>query len=193
MLFRSGVSGVGPIRSFDASEHPTKVAAEVPDFDISHYLPSEHRKCARILGRASRFGIAAADLAMLDSGLDSNRIDHERLGVVMGTGMVPIDLPEIAPLLAGACSTTEGLKTQELGKMGPRAMVPMWMFHGAEDVVVQPTFNRALYKSLMDLGARNVKYSEYPGVNHNSWDNAFAEPELLPWMMSQKKKKHPKW
>ena len=69
----------------------------------------------------------------------------------------------------------------------------MWMFHGAEDVVVQPTFNRELYKKLMEKGARHVKYSEYPGVNHNSWDNAFAEPELLPWMMAQKKKKHPKW
>lgn len=71
--------------------------------------------------------------------------------------------------------------------------VPMWMFHGAEDVVVQPTFNRELYKLLMEKGARHVKYSEYPGVNHNSWDNAFAEPALLPWMMAQKKKKHPKW
>lgn len=123
----NGVSGVGPIRCFDASEHPTKVAAEVPEFDISQFLPTDHRKCARILGRASRFGIAAAHLAMEDSGLDSDRINQERLGVVMGTGMVPIDLPEIAPLLAGACSTTEGLRTQELGRLGPKAMVPLWI------------------------------------------------------------------
>jgi hypothetical protein len=33
----------------------------------------------------------------------------------------------------------------------------MWMFHGAEDVVVQPTFNRELYKLLMEKGARHVK------------------------------------
>jgi len=32
-----------------------------------------------------------------------------------------------------------------------------------------------------------VKYSEYPGVNHNSWDNAFAEPEYLSWMLKHKK------
>ncbi len=122
-----GVSGVGPIRSFDASEHPTKVAAEVPDFDLTPFMPGEHRKCARILGRASRFGIAAAGLAMTDSGLDKNRIDQERLGVVMGTGMVPIDLPEISSLLAGACTHSDGLKTQELGKRGPRSMVPLWI------------------------------------------------------------------
>jgi predicted peptidase len=69
----------------------------------------------------------------------------------------------------------------------------MWIFHGAEDVVVSPSFNRELYKGLIDNGARRVKYTEYPGVNHNSWDNAFAEPELLPWIMSKKKKKTPSW
>ncbi len=34
-----------------------------------------------------------------------------------------------------------------------------------------------------------VKYSEYPGVNHNSWDNAFAEPDYLGWMLLHKRKK----
>jgi hypothetical protein len=31
-----------------------------------------------------------------------------------------------------------------------------------------------------------VKYSEYPGVGHDSWKNAFAEPDLLPWLFSKK-------
>ena len=44
-------------------------------------------------------------------------------------------------------------------------------------------------KLLMEKGARHVKYSEYPGVNHNSWDNAFAEPTFLSWMFNHKKKK----
>jgi acetyl esterase/lipase len=33
-----------------------------------------------------------------------------------------------------------------------------------------------------------VKYTEYPGVNHNSWDNAFADPNYLEWMFMQKRK-----
>jgi predicted peptidase len=32
-----------------------------------------------------------------------------------------------------------------------------------------------------------VKYTEYPGVGHNSWDPAYAEKELLPWMFAQKR------
>jgi hypothetical protein len=32
----------------------------------------------------------------------------------------------------------------------------------------------------------NVKYTEHPGVEHNAWDKAYAEPELFPWLLQQK-------
>ncbi len=67
--------------------------------------------------------------------------------------------------------------------------VPMWIFHGEKDPVVSPEPNRELYKALMTAGAKDVTYSEYPGVGHDSWTNAFAEPKLLPWLFSHKKKK----
>lgn len=66
--------------------------------------------------------------------------------------------------------------------------VPMWIFHGEKDPVVSPEPNRELYKALMTAGAIDVTYSEYPGVGHDSWTNAFAEPKLLPWVFSHKKK-----
>jgi acetyl esterase/lipase len=49
--------------------------------------------------------------------------------------------------------------------------------------VVPPGSSRKFYELLKQAGA-DVKYTEYPGVGHNSWDNAFAEPELLPWLFS---------
>lgn len=94
-----GVSGVGPIKTFDASSHPVKIAAEVPDFNLDSFIPHEHRKSIKIMGRAAKFGVAASGMAISDSGLDLNRIDPERLGVIMGTGLVPMDLPDIAPCL----------------------------------------------------------------------------------------------
>lgn len=60
-----------------------------------------------------------------------------------------------------------------------------WIFHGDADGVVEVKHSRAMYERLKELKA-NVHYTEYPGVNHNSWENAYAEPELLPWMFDKK-------
>jgi predicted peptidase len=64
--------------------------------------------------------------------------------------------------------------------------VAIWIFHGAKDSVVPVEFSRSMYAKLKELGA-NVKYTEFPDANHNSWDDTFATPELLPWMFSQHK------
>ncbi|MBX3255557.1 MAG: dienelactone hydrolase family protein [Chitinophagaceae bacterium] len=64
---------------------------------------------------------------------------------------------------------------------------PVWVFHGADDNVVPVKNSRVMVEALKEAGAK-VKYTEYPGVKHDSWINAFAEPELLPWLFSQKKK-----
>ena len=45
--------------------------------------------------------------------------------------------------------------------------------------------SRKMYAALQAAGAK-TKYSEYPGVGHNSWDKAYAEPELVPWLLNQR-------
>jgi len=65
--------------------------------------------------------------------------------------------------------------------------VSFWVFHGAVDAVVNPQLSRNMVEKLKSLKAE-VKYSEYPGVNHNSWDNAFAEKDYLSWMLQHNKK-----
>jgi predicted peptidase len=64
--------------------------------------------------------------------------------------------------------------------------VKWWVFHGDADNVVPAALSTEMVNALKAAGA-DVKYSLYPGVYHNSWDNAFAEPELLPWLFSVKK------
>jgi len=61
---------------------------------------------------------------------------------------------------------------------------PVWAFHGAEDPRVPVTESRQLTAALEAAGGE-VRYTEYPGVAHNSWDRAYAEPELIPWMLSK--------
>ena len=67
------------------------------------------------------------------------------------------------------------------------AKVPFWIFHGAADPVVNVKLSQEMVEKLKSLKAE-VKYSEYPGVNHDSWNKAFAEPDYLSWMLSHKKK-----
>ena len=70
-------------------------AAEVPDFDIGSYIPAGQRKSLKIMSRAMRFAVGAAGLGIKDAGLELEREDPGRVGVVMGTGLVPVDLPEL--------------------------------------------------------------------------------------------------
>jgi 3-oxoacyl-[acyl-carrier-protein] synthase II len=123
----SGRSGVGPIRSFDASGHPVKIAAEVNDFDPRPFMPASQRKSLKIMGRAMRFAVGAAGLAVQDSGLAADWAVPERVGVVMGTGLVPVDLPEIAPALVEACNSAGELQTSVLGQRGGSALFPLWI------------------------------------------------------------------
>lgn len=64
--------------------------------------------------------------------------------------------------------------------------VHWWIFHGAKDDVVLPKFSQRIVTALEALQA-DVKFTLYPKADHNSWDNAFAEPGLLPWLFSIKK------
>jgi predicted peptidase len=66
------------------------------------------------------------------------------------------------------------------------ARLPIWTFHGSEDDVAPVENTREMVGNLRALGSP-VKYTEYPGVGHDSWSPAYAEPELFPWLFAQKR------
>lgn len=70
---------------------------------------------------------------------------------------------------------------------GALAKTKWWVFHGAKDDVVLPVYSDIMVDALKKTKAF-VKYTVYPDANHNSWDPAFAEPGLLYWLFSNKKK-----
>ena len=65
------------------------------------------------------------------------------------------------------------------------ASTPVWLFHGAADRTVPPADSRGLAEALRRAGAP-VRYTEYPGVGHNSWESAYNEPELWGWLWAQR-------
>ncbi len=81
---KNGVSGAGPITHFDATNHKTRFACEVKDFDATRYMD---RKEARKYDLYTRYALAAVTQAVEDSGLDMEKVDHDRAGVIWGAGI----------------------------------------------------------------------------------------------------------
>ncbi len=80
----AGKSGIAPITLFDASTYPTRIAGEVKGFDPTRFM---EKKEARRNDRFIQFALAAADMAMKDSGLDMGKEDPERVGAIIGAGI----------------------------------------------------------------------------------------------------------
>jgi len=66
------------------------------------------------------------------------------------------------------------------------AKTPVWIFHGAADPTVPVTESQRMEAAIKAAGG-NVRYTEYPGVGHNSWDRAYGESELAKWLFAQSK------
>ena len=66
------------------------------------------------------------------------------------------------------------------------AKLPIWIFHGAKDDVVLPEESRKMFAALKKLGS-NVQYTELPNANHNAWDPAYGNEELIKWMLAQRR------
>lgn len=120
----AGVSGVGPITRFDSEGFESRIAAEVKDFDPMEYM---ERKEARRLDRFAQFALAASSMAIEDAGLDLNRIDRDRVGVILGSGIGGIETLE---------QQTRVLLERGPGKISP-FFIPMMISNmGAAQVAI---------------------------------------------------------
>jgi len=117
-----------------------------------------------------------------------------------GTWLLAAEHPErfaaIAPICGGV-KPPAGLPIPKESRFGhledPYTAVaaalgklPVWAFHGAADPVISPAQTRKLVAALEAHG-NPVKYTEYPGVGHASWDRAYADPALFTWFAAQRR------
>lgn len=80
----AGVSGVGQLTRLNADEYPAKVAAEVKDFQVEDFID---KKDARKMDRFTHYAVAAAKMAVEDSGLEINDSNSHNIGVWIGSGI----------------------------------------------------------------------------------------------------------
>jgi predicted peptidase len=123
-------------------------------------------------------------LAILDEVMRTYKTDPERVyltGLSMGgegawslAAAHPGRWAAIVPICGqGNPQTAEKIKD-----------VPCWCFHGEKDEDVKVEESRDMIAALRKAGG-NPKYTEYPGVGHNSWDRAYATQELWAWLLGQ--------
>ncbi len=79
-----GKNGIAPITKFDTTNFDTKFAAEVKGFDPENYLD---KKILRRLDPFSQFALTTAGMAFTDAGLNADKIDKEKFGVIFGSGI----------------------------------------------------------------------------------------------------------
>ena len=75
----------------------------------------------------------------------------------------------------------------ELAQAPKIASLPGWSFHGTADPLINVSNAREMIAALRKAGG-HPRYTEYPGVGHDSYRIAFKEPDLLPWLFSQKRR-----
>lgn len=96
-----GVSGSDHITRFDTSNFKTKFGCEIKNFDISTYID---KKEARKLDPYAQYAIVATDQAIADSGMDMEKVDRTKIGVIWGSGIGGSDtfLKEVSDFARGS-------------------------------------------------------------------------------------------
>lgn len=90
----------------------------------------------------------------------------------------PIDPPADLARIAGASDPFAAMASA----IGP---APVWAFHGSDDPVIPVTQSRAMAAAL----GNTARYTEYKGAGHEIWDRVYDDPNVVHWMLGQKKKR----
>lgn len=126
-------------------------------------------------------------MSLIQNWLSSGKVDTSRVyvgGLSMG-GMGTLELlwrmPQVFVAAFPICGGGDLSKLPVYAKN-----TAVWLFHGDSDSVVPVENSRSIYTELKRLGC-DVEYTEYKGVNHNSWDNTFKETQLAPWLFNHQR------
>lgn len=128
-------------------------------------------------------------MELLDDLLDKPYVDKNQIyvgGLSMG-GMGTFEILSRKPEIFAAAFAICGAGNPEATEVYAKT-IPMWIFHGANDDVVDPQQSVSMVSGILKYGGK-PNFSLFAKDNHNSWDSAFAEPELIPWLFSNSKSK----
>jgi len=120
-----GKTGIGLLRAFSSENLPSKLAAEIPDFQPEKYI--REKKFIKVMSRDIQLGVSAASLATKDARIANGNIAPERLGVVFGAGRMSTTPQE---LVQAVNHNTQGRGDFEFTRWGEDSMgqiAPLWL------------------------------------------------------------------
>ncbi|HSG69202.1 MAG TPA: beta-ketoacyl-[acyl-carrier-protein] synthase family protein [Planctomycetaceae bacterium] len=120
-----GRTGIGYLTAFSADELPSRLAAEVTDFEPTNYL--RDRKFLKVMSREVQLGVSSASLAMQDSVLSPGLIDPTRLGVVYGAGRMSTSPQEIVDAVSGLDVLDDDEYYTRWGEDSVGKITPLWL------------------------------------------------------------------
>lgn len=122
----------------------------------------------------------AEEMRALD-GVDQDRV--YLTGLSMG-GYATWHVAGMRPeLFAAAIPVCGGGQTKDAEKL---TGIPIWAFHGDGDRTVRPEASREMVQAIRDAGGE-LRYTEYPGVGHDSWTQTYADPRVHEWLFDQRR------
>lgn len=157
--------------------------------DVNYIVISSYAR-----GTMGYQGIAEKDVMdMLADAKKRFSIDENRTyltGLSMGGGgtmWIGLSYPDIWAAIAPVCPAPPGGTLE----MVPNATnFPVYFFQGDQDPAVKVDSTRKWVQRFKDAGAQ-VEYTEYPGVKHNSWENAYKEEFIFEWFSKFKRNPYP--
>ncbi len=123
-------------------------------------------------------------IALLNDVVAKYRVDTNRIyvtGLSMGghgTWELAMRQPNRFAAIAPVCGWADTSKACSI------AHIPIWVFHGAKDVVVPIAASEQMVEKLKSCGA-NVKFTVYPEANHDAWTETYNNEELYKWFLEQ--------
>ncbi|MFO0919746.1 MAG: beta-ketoacyl-[acyl-carrier-protein] synthase family protein [Planctomycetaceae bacterium] len=121
----AGRSGIGTLSAFSTSDLPSKLAAEIRDFDPLTHL--YHKKLIKVMSRDIQLGVAAASMAVRDCGLVRGAMDPERLGVEFGAGHMSVSPNELSDAARTLSETSSGKDFTRWGEDSMGQICPLWL------------------------------------------------------------------
>lgn len=177
-------------KSNASGETDVEASRTFPAFrDVDYIVASPYAR-----GTMGYQGIAEKDVMDVLADVKKRfKIDEDRTyltGLSMGGGgslWIGLTRPDTWAAIAPVCpAPPQG--TSDLAANGGN--LPFYFFHGDKDQAVPVTVSRDWTKNLKELGA-SVEYTEYPGVSHNSWENAYADAFIFDWFSKFKRNLYP--